>query len=95
MRPVTVLNGVLFASAAAIALGLACTLLVFAWLAPDHPRLGGEMRPLLATTGLFLLVTVACGAAFHAHLTARPWRWSAQVVSVLAILAAVWHFIPA
>lgn len=95
MRPVTVLNGVLFASAGAIALGLACTLLVFFVLAPEHPRLGEEMRPLSQTAALFLAVTLACGAAFYAHLTARAWRWSAQGVALLAVAGAVWYFIPA
>jgi hypothetical protein len=95
MRPVAVLNGVLFASVAAIALCLACTALVFALLATDSPRLEAEIRPLLETTGLFLAASVACGAAFYGQLRDRAWRWWAQLAAVGALAAVTWYFIPA
>jgi hypothetical protein len=93
MRPFTAINGIVFGSAVAILLGLACTLVVMAVLVGDAPRLKAEFRPLLTTTALFFAVSLATGAAFVGHLGQRAWRWWAQLGSVAAVAAAVAYFV--
>jgi hypothetical protein len=92
MRPVAVINGIMFGSA--VAIGLAVTLLVVAVLAPESPRLRGELRPLLATTALFLVVSGATGAAFFGQLLGRRWRWPAQCAALASVAGAVVYFLP-
>lgn len=94
MRPMTMLNGILLGTAAAIAVGSAVTLLIVSLLAGESERLRGEWRPLLTTTVLFASLTGLCAAAFVGHLRARPWRWVAQVGMLLALGAIVAFFWP-
>lgn len=94
MRPMTMLNGILLGTAAAIAVGSAVTLLIVSLLAGDSERLQGEWRPLLVTTVLFVLLTAVCAAAFIGHLRERAWRWAAQAGVLLALAAVVAFFWP-
>lgn len=94
MRPMTMLNGVLLGTAAAIALGSAVTLFIVAVLASESARLQAEQRPLLVTTVLFAVLTALCAAAFIGHLRERAWRWAAQFGVMLGIVAVVAFFWP-
>jgi hypothetical protein len=88
MRPAVVVLGFVLGSAAAITFALAGTTVVFFALRSDYPRLEGELRPLLISLGLFLLLTAAAGSSFYGELRQRPWR-RAALAALLATLAAV------
>lgn len=94
MLPLTFINGVLFASAAAIALGLAVVSLLFFILGTDHPRLEGEWRTLLLTTSYFLVLTAMCGVSFIGALKQRPWRLAAQAAMWVMLGLLAWYHWP-
>ena len=90
MRPAVVILGFVLGSAAAISFALAGTVIVFALLRSEHPRLDAEIAPLLTNAGLFVLLTLAAAASFYGELKRRPWRRFAQLGlgSVLIVVAA-------
>lgn len=95
MHPAVVVLGFVFGSAAAITFALAGTVIVFTVLRADYPRLDAELVPLLASTGLFLLLMVAAGASFYAELRARRWRRVAHAaLAVMLTVVAVYHAWP-
>ena len=90
MRPAVVILGFVLGSAAAITFALAGTAIVFVTLRSEYPRLDGELRPLLVSLGLFLVLAVAAGGSFYGEIKVRPWRRAAQgaLVVMLAAVAA-------
>jgi hypothetical protein len=88
MRPTVVILGFVLGSAAAITFALAGTAIVFVTLRSDYPRLAGELGQLLASLGLFAVLSAAAGATFYGELKKRPWR-PAALAALLASLAAV------
>ena len=93
MRPIAVLNGILLGSAVAITAGSAVTLLIVGLLRGETTRLDDEWRPLLVTTLLFAVVSTACAVALTGHLRGSRWRWWAQglvVVSLVAVGSFLW-----
>ena len=93
MRPISVLNGILFGTAGSIALGLAVVLFLFLVLEGESPQLEVEYGPLLRTTGLFWPAALATGASFYGHLTTKPWRWWAQVAALASLAVVSWWFL--
>jgi hypothetical protein len=88
MRPAVVILGFILGSAAAITFALVGTTIVFMTLRGEHPRLEGELRPLLVSAGLFALLTAAAGGSFYGEIKLRGWRRAAQA-ALLVMLAAV------
>jgi hypothetical protein len=78
MRPLAVLNAILFGSAAAIAFGLGGVAVVFLILRARHPQIGAELPALLHSGLLFVLLTAVSGASLFAVLKGLRWRWLAQ-----------------
>lgn len=89
------INGVLLASAAAITLGLAVTLLLVVIVGSESPVLAAETRPLLEAVGLFAVMTVASGMSFVGVLKNKSWRWPAVALMLAALLVMVAYFWPA
>lgn len=94
MQPMTVLTGVLLGSSFAIFFGLAVVALIYFILVPDYPRLESELRPLIESTVLFLLLTAMCAVSFIGAAKQRPWRWAAQGAMWLALVFAVFYYLP-
>jgi hypothetical protein len=88
MRPAVVVLGFVFGSAVAITFALVGTTIVFLTLRAEYPRLGGELRPLLISVGLFALLTAASGSTFYGELKRARWRRGALAL-LLVMLAAV------
>jgi hypothetical protein len=86
MRPGFVLLGFVLGSAAAITLSLTGVLIVFVVLAPEHPRLTDEIRPLMTHLALFMVVTATAGASFYAEIKRPPWRTLSLAGLALALL---------
>jgi uncharacterized transporter YbjL len=80
--------GFILGSAAAITFALAGTLIVFALLRAEHPRLDQEIAPLLGNEGLFMLLTIAAAASFYGELKQRGWRHAA-LIALLVLLATI------
>ena len=94
MRPVTVLNGVIFGSCLSIFLGLAVTGVIFALLASEHPSLEAEFEPLLVSTVLFAILAGISGTSFWMHLKQHAGRWFAQAVLLAVLALTVWYYLP-
>jgi hypothetical protein len=78
MRPLAVLNAILFGSAAAIAFGLSGVAVVFLILRGRHSEIGAELPALLQSGLLFVALTAVSGASLFAMLKGLWWRWLAQ-----------------
>jgi hypothetical protein len=88
VRPAVAVLGFILGSAAAITFALAGTVIVFALLRAEHPRLESELAPLLGYAGMFLLLTMAAGATFYGEIKQRAWR-HATLILVLLLLATI------
>lgn len=78
MRPLAVLNAILFGSAAAITFGLCAVLVIYLVLQGRHPQLAEEMGPLLRSGALFAVLATVSGLSLFGTLKGLQWRWLAQ-----------------
>jgi hypothetical protein len=78
MRPLAVLNAIIFGSATAITFGLAGVVVIFLVLKGDNPEMSGEFPTLLRSSGVFAVLTAVSGASLLALLKTLKWRWLAQ-----------------
>jgi len=78
MRPLTVLNAIVFGSSAAITFGLTAVIVIYLFLMGQHPELNSEFSPLLRSSGEFALLSAVSGASLLAMLKDLRWRWIAQ-----------------
>ena len=78
MQPLTIITGIVLGSAASISLGLMVVMLIILVLGDEYPRLAAEFRPLVASLGLFLAMTVIAAGSFYALVKKFWWRWPAQ-----------------
>lgn len=93
MRPVAVLNAIVFGSAAAISFGLAGVLVIFAVLKGRHPEMTAELPVLLRSFGIFAVLAAVSGASLLATLKGLPWRRAAQAgmwLVIAGITALYW-----
>lgn len=95
MSPLIFINGVIFASAAAITLGLLVTLFLVLLLGDESAVLAAEAGPLMTSVVLFAVMTAASGLSFLGVLRQRRWRWLgvAGMLALLALLVA--YYVPA
>lgn len=94
MSPLIFVNGVILASAAAIALGLLVVVLLVLVLGGEYPRLAAELRPLLASSGLFAVMTALSAASFLGLVRRSPWRRLAQAAMWLSLVGVAAYFWP-
>jgi hypothetical protein len=92
MRPLAVLNAILFGSAAAITFGLGGVLVIFLVLQGEYPQMRAEFPVLVRSSALFALLATVSGASLLGLLQGRRWRWLAHTATwlVVAGIAAIY-----
>lgn len=85
MRPLAVLNAILFGSAAAITFGLTGVLVIFLILEGRHPEMRAELPALWRSSALFAALAIVSGASLYSVLKSLKWRWIAQIATWLLI----------
>jgi hypothetical protein len=86
MRPLAVLNAIVFGSAAAITFGLGGVLVIFLVLKGSYPEMNSEFPALLRSSGVFALLACVSGLSLLAVLKGLKWRWVAQIAMWLVVL---------
>ncbi|HEY0941242.1 MAG TPA: hypothetical protein VGE08_14175 [Steroidobacter sp.] len=89
MRPLAVLNAIIFGSAAAITFGLLGVVVIFLVLKGSNPALGSEFPALLRNSAIFLALAAVSGASLLGLLKTLKWRWWAQAAMWGAVAGAV------
>ena len=87
MRPLAVLNAIVFGSAAALTFALVGVVVVFTILQRRHPELAAEFGMLLRSTAMVALLAGISGVSLLAMLRELRWRWIAQGVLWVALAA--------
>ncbi len=92
MRPLAVLNAIVFGSAAAITFGLGGVLVIFLVLQGQYPQMRAEFPVLVRSSALFALLAAVSGTSLLGMLKGKPWRWVAQSAMwlVVAGIAAIY-----
>lgn len=93
MRPIAVLNAIIFGSAAAITFGLLGVVVIFLVLKGSNPAMSDEFPALLRSSGVFLVLAGVSGASLLSLLKTLKWRWLAQAAmwaTVAGIAALYW-----
>jgi hypothetical protein len=85
MRPLAVLNAIVFGSAAAITFGLAGVLVIFLVLQGQYPQMRAEFPVLVRSSALFALLAGISGASLLGMLKGRRWRWLAHAAMWLVV----------
>ena len=94
MRPLTVITGILLGSSLAITVSLAAVLVIFLFLGDDYPRVQHEFDSLVSSVGIFLGMTIICGASFYSLLINHAARYWAQLAMWSALAATTWYYLP-
>jgi hypothetical protein len=93
MRPLAVLNAIIFGSAAAITFGLSGVVIIYLILQQRHPQLAAEFGVLLRSDGIFASLAAMSGLSLVAMLKGLRWRWIAQMAMWLSLAATcVWFW---
>ncbi|HEX7115920.1 MAG TPA: hypothetical protein VF193_12375 [Steroidobacter sp.] len=85
MRPLAVLNAIVFGSATAITFGLTGVTIIFLVLKGSYPQMSAEFPAVVRSSAVFALLTLASGASLFGLLKSRPWRWWAQAAMWLLV----------
>jgi hypothetical protein len=85
VRPLAVLNAILFGSAAAITFGLLGVLVIFLLLSGRHPEMQAELPALWRSALMFAVLSVVSGASLLGVLKELRWRWAALFATLLII----------
>jgi hypothetical protein len=88
MRPLAVLNAIVFGSAAAITFGLLGVVVIFLVLKGSNPALNGEFPALLRSSAVFAVLAAVSGASLLGLLKTLKWRWWAQL-AMWAVVAGI------
>lgn len=94
MRPLTVITGILFGSCLAITVSLAAVLLIFLLLGDEHPRIQDEFNSLVSSVGIFLGMTIVCGASFYSLIINHNSRFGFQALMWAGFAATAWYYLP-
>lgn len=94
MRPFVVLLGFVLGSAAGISFSLFGVAVVMLVLRGDHPRLDGELGPVLASFAVFSVLTVLAALSFYAEITRRVWRRPCQLMLGLGLAVLAGYYWP-
>lgn len=93
MRPLAVLNAIVFGSAAAITFGLLGVVVIFLVLKGSNPAMNSEFPALLRSSAAFAVLAAISGASLWGLLKTLRWRWWAQAamwVTVAGIALLYW-----
>lgn len=94
MRPLTVLNAIIFGSATAITFGLCGVLVIYLILQGRHPELAAEFRPLLRSCATLAVLAAASGLSLFADFKGLRWRSIAQGAMWFTFAATVLLYWP-
>ena len=94
MRPLAVLNAIIFGSAAAITFGLSAVVIVYLILQQRHPQLAAELGVLLRNDAVLAGVAAVSGISLFAILKGLRWRWIAQLAMWFTLAATCAWFWP-
>jgi hypothetical protein len=94
MRPLSVITGILLGSSAAIAFGLLVVAFIYLLLGEDYPHLRTEFTPLLASVGIFTILTTICAFSFISLLRQKPSRWILQGLMWLGLALTGFYYWP-
>lgn len=94
MRPLTAVNLIILGSCFAITFSLSAVVIVVLVLGDEYPRLDREFEPLLASLGVFLLMTGISAASFYSLIKTHPLRYWAQAGMWLGLFATGWYYWP-
>lgn len=86
MKYLQILNAVMLALGASLALCMAVVCLQYLWYLPSEPQLADEMPKLYGVTAVFAAMGGAGLVAFLAHRKRWALRWLAQALPVLPLL---------
>ncbi|HET7923110.1 MAG TPA: hypothetical protein VFM15_10190 [Gammaproteobacteria bacterium] len=99
MRPLTFINGVIFASLTALT-GVLGIIVFLRWIMSIDPGLDQSvirnslpLRTLGQYILLFGILAVIAGAAFWAELRQQRWRWGLEAVLAFGLAAALVYFL--
>jgi hypothetical protein len=87
MKALLIVDAALCALAATLALVLGVVLILYGFHTDLSSRVGAEMPMLATVMGCFAVLAVALGLAFWGQLRRVTWRWWAQSIATLAVLA--------
>jgi hypothetical protein len=87
MKALLIVDAALCVLAATLALVLGVVLLLYGVHTDLSARLAGEMPVLATVAGCFVTLAVVLGLAFWGQLRRFAWRWWAQAVAAVAVLA--------
>lgn len=85
MKRVQVLNAVLLAAGAAMALVLSVVCLIYGFYVSSVPRLRVELEALLVLSAAFWAMAGGGALAFLGHRNRSAWRWLAQPLPLLPL----------
>jgi hypothetical protein len=94
MRPLAVLNAIVFGSASAITFGLGGVLVIFLVLKGSYPEMNSEFPALLRSSGVFALLACVSGLSLLAVLKGLKWRWLAQIAMWLVVAGIATFYWP-
>jgi hypothetical protein len=94
MRPFTVLIGIVMGTAASITFGLAAVMIVFGFLAAEHPDLKHELPRLILSLAAFGALTAASAGSFVGQAKVRPWRPWAHTATFACLCLVVLLYWP-
>jgi hypothetical protein len=94
MRPLAVLNAIIFGSAAAITFGLSSVVIVYLILQQRHPELAAELGLLLRSGAVFACLAAVSGISLFGMLKDLRWRWIAQTAMWFAVAGTCAWFWP-
>ena len=94
MKPLTVLLGIVLGSAAALAVSLTMTGIVFLLLPEYSARLAPEKMPLLTALAWSWLLALAAAASFVGELKGHAWRRAAQAIVLMVLVGLAWRYWP-
>ena len=94
MKPLTVLLGIVLGSAAALAVSLTMTGVVFLLLPEYSARLAPEKMPLLTALAWSWLLALAAAASFVGELKGHAWRRAAQAIVLMVLVGLAWRYWP-
>lgn len=93
MRPLTVLNAIIFGSAAAITFGLSAVVIVYLILQQRHPQLAAEFGLLLRSDAVFATLALMSGLSLFAMLKELRWRRIAHLAMWATVAATcAWYW---
>lgn len=94
MRPLTVLNAIIFGSATAMTFGLCGVLVIYLILQGRHPELAAEFRPLLHNCAIIAALAAVSGLSLFADFKGLRWRSIAQGAMWFSVAATILLYWP-